>query len=158
MPEPCRRCLSCWIRPPSLHRDARALAADEVGWHCLPAGRVLRVCSDRPLIELGVQPGQRVAIRPHRLRQDPLINLLMRFYDLMYGEIVVSGTETRQLTRASPRRSYGMVLQETCLQERHHRRKHRLRQAGCHSRRSRRRQRRLTPTALSPACPRAMIQ
>ena len=39
----------------------------------------------------------------------------MRFSDVDGGEIVVSGTETRQLTRASLRRSYGMVLQETWL-------------------------------------------
>ena len=67
-------------------------------------------------LNLDVQPGQRVAIvGPTGCGKTTLINLLMRFYDVDGGEIVVAGTEIRQLTRASLRRSYGMVLQETWL-------------------------------------------
>ena len=44
-----------------------------------------------------------------------LINLLMRFYDVNGGSIKVSGTDIRDVTRASLRGSYGMVLQETWL-------------------------------------------
>ena len=44
-----------------------------------------------------------------------LINLLMRFYDVNGGSIKVSGTDIRDVTRASLRGSYGMVLQDTWL-------------------------------------------
>ena len=46
-----------------------------------------------------------------------LINLLMRFYDVNGGAIKVSGTDIRDVTRASLRGSYGMVLQDTWLFE-----------------------------------------
>lgn len=44
-----------------------------------------------------------------------MINLLMRFYDPNAGQIRVSGTEMKDITRKSLRASYGMVLQETWL-------------------------------------------
>ena len=44
-----------------------------------------------------------------------LINLLMRFYDVNGGSIKVSGSDIRDVTRASLRGSYGMVLQDTWL-------------------------------------------
>ena len=46
-----------------------------------------------------------------------LINLLMRFYDVTGGKILVDGTDIRDMTRNSLRTSYGMVLQETWLRE-----------------------------------------
>ena len=74
---------------------------------------------DRPLIEelsLDVKPGQRIAIvGPTGCGKTTLINLLMRFYDVDSGSIRVSGTDVRQMTRASLRSSYGMVLQDTWL-------------------------------------------
>ena len=45
----------------------------------------------------------------------PLIELLMRFYDVNGGSIKVAGEDIRNVTRASLRGSYGMVLQETWL-------------------------------------------
>ena len=39
----------------------------------------------------------------------------MRFYDVDSGSIAVAGTDIRDITRPSLRRSYGMVLQETWL-------------------------------------------
>ena len=73
----------------------------------------------RPLIEglsLDVQPGQRIAIvGPTGCGKTTLINLLMRFYDVNSGSIKVSGTDIRDVTRASLRGSYGMVLQDTWL-------------------------------------------
>ena len=78
-----------------------------------------RYLSDRPLIEglsLDVQPGQRIAIvGPTGCGKTTLINLLMRFYDVNSGSIKVSGTDIRDVTRASLRGSYGMVLQDTWL-------------------------------------------
>ena len=78
-----------------------------------------RYLPDRPLIEglsLDVQPGQRIAIvGPTGCGKTTLINLLMRFYDVNSGSIKVSGTDIRNVTRASLRGSYGMVLQDTWL-------------------------------------------
>ena len=79
-------------------------------------------CSYTPeqkLIEnfnLSVKPGQRIAIvGPTGCGKTTLINLLMRFYDVNSGEIRVSGTDIRKMTRKSLRSNYGMVLQETWL-------------------------------------------
>ena len=44
-----------------------------------------------------------------------LINLLMRFYDVNSGNIVISGVPVKNMTRKSLRKSFGMVLQETWL-------------------------------------------
>ncbi|GAA0122502.1 ABC transporter ATP-binding protein [Clostridium faecium] len=44
-----------------------------------------------------------------------LINLLMRFYDVNYGNIYVDDMEIRDITRKSLRKSYAMVLQDTWL-------------------------------------------
>ena len=78
-----------------------------------------RYLPDRPLIEglsLDVQSGQRIAIvGPTGCGKTTLINLLMRFYDVNSGSIKVSGTDIRDVTRASLRGSYGMVLQDTWL-------------------------------------------
>ncbi len=74
---------------------------------------------DRKLIEhlnLTVQPGQRIAIvGPTGCGKTTVINLLMRFYDVDSGSISLDGTDIRDLSRASLRQSYGMVLQETWL-------------------------------------------
>ena len=78
-----------------------------------------RYLPDRPLIEglsLDVKPGQRIAIvGPTGCGKTTLINLLMRFSDVTGGSIKVSGTDIRDVTRASLRGSYGMVLQDTWL-------------------------------------------
>ena len=72
---------------------------------------------DRPLIQhfsLEARPGMRVAIvGPTGCGKTTLINLLMRFYDVDSGQILVDGHDVRDVTRASLRASYGMVLQET---------------------------------------------
>ena len=74
---------------------------------------------DQSLIEnfnLEVKPGQRVAlVGPTGCGKTTVINLLMRFYDVKGGSIQVDGTDTRDITRHSLRRNYGMVLQETWL-------------------------------------------
>ena len=73
----------------------------------------------KPLLEhlsFTAQPGQRIAIvGPTGCGKTTLINLLMRFYDVDGGAIRVDGNELREITRASLRESYGMVLQETWL-------------------------------------------
>ncbi|MDR0220709.1 MAG: ABC transporter ATP-binding protein/permease [Lachnospiraceae bacterium] len=74
---------------------------------------------DKPLLaslNLAVEPGQRTAIvGPSGCGKTTLINLLMRFYDVDSGRILLDGTDIRQLDRAELRKSFGMVLQDTWL-------------------------------------------
>ncbi len=76
---------------------------------------------DQPLIcnmNLKVSPGQRIAIvGPTGCGKTTLINLLMRFYDVDSGEITVAGQPIRSVTRASLRKNFGMVLQDTWLKQ-----------------------------------------
>ena len=44
-----------------------------------------------------------------------MINLLMRFYEIDSGEMIVSGKNVQDMTKDSLRANYGMVLQETWL-------------------------------------------
>ncbi|MDO5136443.1 MAG: ABC transporter ATP-binding protein [Eubacteriales bacterium] len=74
---------------------------------------------DTPLLEditIDVKPGQRIAlVGPTGCGKTTMINLLMRFYDVDRGRILVSGYPVKELTRDSLRRNFGMVLQETWL-------------------------------------------
>ena len=74
---------------------------------------------EKPLIRhfnLKVSPGQRVAIvGPTGCGKTTLINLLMRFYDVNDGQIILSGQSIMDVTRESLRQSFGMVLQDTWL-------------------------------------------
>ena len=74
---------------------------------------------NKKLIEdfnLSVKAGQRVAIvGPTGCGKTTLINLLMRFYDPISGNIALDGRDYKDITRKSLRDSYGMVLQETWL-------------------------------------------
>lgn len=74
---------------------------------------------EKPLIEnlnLLVESGQHIAIvGPTGCGKTTLINLLMRFYDVVGGEIKVSGHPIKSLTRNSLRSNFGIVLQETWL-------------------------------------------
>jgi ATP-binding cassette subfamily B protein len=78
-----------------------------------------RYAPDRPLIEdlsLTVQPGQTVAIvGPTGAGKTTLVNLLMRFYEVDSGQILVDGTDTAAMTRDDLRALTGMVLQDTWL-------------------------------------------
>jgi ATP-binding cassette subfamily B protein len=75
--------------------------------------------ADKPLIEdlsLEAKPGQTVAIvGPTGAGKTTLVNLLMRFYELDGGAILVDGVDTRDMTRDELRRMFGMVLQDTWL-------------------------------------------
>lgn len=75
--------------------------------------------TEKRLIEdfnLNVKKGQRIAIvGPTGCGKTTIINLLMRFYDVNKGKIMVEGTDIRDITRESLRTSYGMVLQDTWL-------------------------------------------
>ncbi len=75
--------------------------------------------ADKPLIEdlsLEALPGQTVAIvGPTGAGKTTLVNLLMRFYELDGGAILIDGVDTRDMTRDELRHTFGMVLQDTWL-------------------------------------------
>lgn len=99
--------------------DARVLTEGDVDGTVEISDVSFSYVPDRKLIEhfnLSVKPGERVAIvGPTGCGKTTLINLLMRFYDVDAGQIRVSGTDIRDISRNSLRRSYGMVLQDTWL-------------------------------------------
>ncbi|MGG3470486.1 ABC transporter ATP-binding protein [Neobacillus pocheonensis] len=67
-------------------------------------------------MNIDVKPGQRVAIvGPTGAGKTTLINLLMRFYEINSGKILVDGIDTRDLKREQLRGIFGMVLQDTWL-------------------------------------------
>ena len=99
--------------------DARVLTEEQVDGAVEISDVSFSYVPNRKLIEhfnLSVKPGERVAIvGPTGCGKTTMINLLMRFYDVDAGKICVSGTDIRDISRISLRRSYGMVLQDTWL-------------------------------------------
>ena len=75
--------------------------------------------TDTPVIRelsLTAEPGSTVAIvGPTGAGKTTLVNLLMRFYDVDSGRILVDGTDIRTVSRASLRSRIGMVPQDTWL-------------------------------------------
>jgi ATP-binding cassette subfamily B protein len=78
-----------------------------------------RYVADKPLIDgltLAARPGSTVAIvGPTGAGKTTLVNLIMRFYDVDSGRIVLDGVDTRRMTRDDLRARTGMVLQDTWL-------------------------------------------
>ncbi len=78
-----------------------------------------RYKSDEPLLEnfnLKVKPGDTVAIvGPTGAGKTTLVNLMMRFYDIWGGAILLDGVDIREYKRDDLRRQFGMVLQDTWL-------------------------------------------
>lgn len=76
---------------------------------------------EKPLIRdfnLKVNPGEMIAIvGPTGAGKTTLINLLMRFYDVSGGAILIDGVDIRELSRQSLREQFGMVLQDAWLFE-----------------------------------------
>ena len=69
-------------------------------------------------VSFSVKPGQKVAIvGPTGAGKTTLVNLLMRFYEICGGEILVDGVNTKRMTREELRKHFSMVLQDTWLFE-----------------------------------------
>ena len=66
--------------------------------------------------DFAAQSGKKIAVvGPTGCGKTTLINLLLRFYDVDDGAVLVDGTDIRQLTRRSLRKHFGMVLQDTWI-------------------------------------------
>ncbi len=74
---------------------------------------------EKPLIRdlcMEVKPGQKIAIvGPTGAGKTTIVNLLMRFYDIQSGRILIDGRDTSELSRAENRKLFAMVLQDTWL-------------------------------------------
>ncbi len=67
-------------------------------------------------MNIDVQPGQLIAIvGPTGAGKTTLVNLMMRFYEVKGGEILVDGVDITHIKRRNLRRMFGMVLQDTWL-------------------------------------------
>ena len=65
-----------------------------------------------------VKPGQKIAIvGPTGAGKTTLVNLLMKFYDINDGDIIIDGVSTKNLTRENIHDLFIMVLQDTWLFE-----------------------------------------
>jgi ABC-type multidrug transport system fused ATPase/permease subunit len=104
-------------------RIGAAASAGQAGVQAAPRLQLQQVRfryePDRPLIEdftLDVAPGQTVAIvGPTGAGKTTIVNLLMRFYEIDGGRMLLDGTDYRDLTREQVRRRFAMVLQDTWL-------------------------------------------
>ena len=83
---------------------------DHVDFSYIPGNPIIRDFS------MTAEPGSLTAIvGPTGAGKTTIINLLMRFYDVDRGAVLVDGQDVRNLTRDSLRRAYTMVLQDTWL-------------------------------------------
>ena len=87
-----------------------AVTFDHVGFGYIPEKTIIHDFSCQ------VQPGQMVAIvGPTGAGKTTMVKLLMRFYDVNSGAILVDGQNVRDFDRSRLRENFGMVLQDTWL-------------------------------------------
>jgi ATP-binding cassette subfamily B protein len=67
-------------------------------------------------VSLCVEPGEMIGLVGHSgAGKSTLINLMMRFYDVTGGQVLIDGVDIRDIDRADMRRQIGVVLQESYL-------------------------------------------
>ncbi len=89
-----------------------SLTFENVNFGYTPAKQILHELS------VNIKPGQKVAVvGPTGAGKTTLVNLLMRFYEVDSGRILIDGVDIRDLNRKNVRKLFGMVLQDTWLFE-----------------------------------------
>ncbi len=97
-------------KPVKLEKVAGKVEFRDVHFGYLPNKMVIKGFTAR------IEPGQKVAIvGPTGAGKTTIVKLLMRFYDVNEGAILVDGYDVREFARADLRRMFGMVLQDTWL-------------------------------------------
>ena len=103
----------------SISDDSESLKLGEVNGDVEIKDVSFSYTPEKPLIKdfnLSVKKGSRVAIvGPTGCGKTTVINLLMRFYDVDAGAIYVDGVNTKDVTRKSLRKNFGLVLQDTFI-------------------------------------------
>ena len=96
--------------PAGIAAVSGAVSFREVSFGYLPDKRVIKDFS------ADIKPGQRVAIvGPTGAGKTTMVKLLMRFYDVSSGAILIDGHDIREFKRDELRSLFGMVLQDTWL-------------------------------------------
>lgn len=107
------------IDQPSEQSDAGLPSLEKAHGHVSMENVSFAYEAGKPLIHdlsIDVKPGQHIAIvGPTGCGKTTLVNLLMRFYDVNGGEILVDSKDIRSINRHSLRDNIGMVLQDTWL-------------------------------------------
>ncbi len=114
------RRLFALIDAPAQSADPAEPEVDDSPQGALEFSRVgFSYAPDRPLlhdISFSAEPGQTIAlVGPTGCGKTTLINLLLRFYDVDAGQILVDGHDTSRMRRDDLRSLFGMVLQDTWL-------------------------------------------
>ncbi len=95
---------------PALQVTAGEVRFEDIGFHYGQEGGVIDKLS------LTVRPGEKVGIVGRSgAGKSTLVNLLLRFYDLESGRILIDGQDIAQVTQASLRAQIAMVTQDTAL-------------------------------------------
>lgn len=98
------------VKPSVLDNVTGRIAFDNVSFGYLPEKTIINNFS------ANILPGQKVAIvGPTGAGKTTMVKLLMRFYDVSKGAILVDGIDIRELKRQDYRSAFGMVLQDTWL-------------------------------------------
>jgi ATP-binding cassette subfamily B protein len=104
---------------PEIKEKADAIAMPHVEGHVEFKNVVFGYDRHRPVlhgVDLDVQPGEMIGLVGHSgAGKSTLINLLMRFYDVSEGQILVDGVDIRDIRRSDIRNQIGVVLQESYL-------------------------------------------
>lgn len=105
--------------PEEVRETQQPVALDEVQGHVEFRNVHFGYDPEKPVIRnlsAEVQPGQKVAIvGPTGAGKTTIVKLLMRFYDVDGGAILLDGHDIRDFRREDLRRAFGMVLQDTWL-------------------------------------------